>query len=188
MAGSEDSDTRRLLRWTLAAVLACWGLNLLTFWEAQGQHQEARELLQVRVAASLDEEFNSRTLRHERGRLALAIHRKETPEDYRVMQFFDKVGMYLHQGRVDEDTVYQQFGRPVAYYWTASEPYVQSLRKARHDDLLFANFEELYHQLARKEAMHSGGRAPVRSEEDLGIFLDEESAADDTPQPALAGT
>jgi hypothetical protein len=186
MAENENSDTRALLRWTIAAVLASWALNLLTFWIAQEQRQDSRELLQVQVGAVLDEEFNSQALRRERGRLALAIHRKEWPDDdYRVLQFFDKVGMYMHQGRVDEDTLYEQFNRPVEYYWLASERYVQGLRKTRNDDLLYANFEELYHQFARRSARTNGGQAPARTDTDLGQFLDEERAVDDT---ATAGT
>jgi hypothetical protein len=188
MAGNENSDTRALLRWTIAAVLASWALNLLTFWIAQAQHQDSRELLQVQVGAVLDEEFNSRALRHERGRLALAIHRKEPPDDYRVLQFFDKVGMYMHQGRVDEDTLYEQFSRPVEYYWSASEHYVQGLRKSRHDDLLFANFEELYHQFARRSVHSNGGQARAHTDEDLDHFLDEEQAIGDPPQGTVAGT
>jgi hypothetical protein len=188
MARSEDSDTRTLLRWTIAAVLASWALNLLTFWVAQQQHLDTRELLQVQVGATLDEEYNSRALRHERSRLALAIHRKESPDDFRVLRFFDKVGMYMHQGRVDEDTVYQQFARPVAYYWAACEHYVEAQRKARHDDQLYANFEDLYHRLSRKAALSHGGRAPEHTDEELGRFLDEERAIDDGPTTAIAGT
>lgn len=191
MARSEDSDTRTLLRWTIAAVLASWALNLLTFYIAQEQHKdaqaqrkEAHELLQVQVGVVLDEEFNSRALRHERGRLALAIHRKEVPESYRVLQFFDKVGMYVHQGRVDEDTIAQQFGRPVEYYWSASERYIRSLRKSRHDEQLFASFEELHHQLSTRR----GGETAAPTETDIGRFLDEERAMDDGPPASLAGT
>jgi hypothetical protein len=188
MAGSEDSDTRTLLRWTIAAVLGSWALNLMTFWVAQAQHQDAKELLQVQVGATLDEEFNSRALRHERSRLALAIDRKEQLEDYRVLRFFDKVGMYMHQGRVDEDTVYQQFARPVEYYWVVCEASVQEQRKAHHDDLLYANFEDLYRQISRKEALSRGGRAPEHTDEEVGHFLDEERALDDIPATAVAGT
>jgi hypothetical protein len=182
MAENEGNDTRAMLRWTMAAVLASWALNLLIFWIAQAQHQDARELLQVQVGAVLDEEFNSQTLRHERGRLAAAIYHKDWPEDDRVLQFFDKAGMYLHQGRVDEDTLYEQFDRPVEYYWTATQHYVQELRKSRHDDLLFANFEELYHQFARRSARTNGGQAPAHTDQELGNFLDEERVIDPSQQ------
>jgi hypothetical protein len=177
---ADKEGVRALLRWTVVAVLASWALNLLTFWVALEQHRDANELLHVQAGVALDEEFNSGEMLRARTILAMAVHYDKWPDDFRVMQFFDKVGLFMEQGRLDTATVYQQFGRPVKYYWPATQKIVAGMRESSGDETLFTHFEQLFQLVSKEEAKRRSGHAPPPLTEDQQIrnFIDEERRLD----------
>jgi|KBSMisStaDraftv2_1062788.scaffolds.fasta_scaffold114039_2 hypothetical protein len=170
------SGAQGLLRWTIAAVLASWALNLITFWVAWGQHRDAKELLQVQISVELEKEFNSPEMRRARQRVATqALEKSELKED-RVLDFFDKVGMYVHQGRLDDDTAYESFAYWVERYWPVYQEFVRNFRSDEHDDTLYLSFEELY-QLMLKEDAEDRGEPVARirpAPHNIELFLRDE--------------
>jgi hypothetical protein len=227
---ADQSETRALLRWTIGAVCASWVLNLLTFWVALQQHQDARELLDVQVASSkellrvqvdnakallevqtnlasdqlhvqtgidLDNEFNSSEMQLRRSRFASGLFRLMGIRDarkvhsiydlksdtninyylnnFQVFDFFNKVGLYTRDKRLDEETAYVEFYRQVTSYWPLCKEIVAKERAEAHNNGLYSGFEDLYQLLLQQEAKHHDGRAPAPpTAAQLSGFLEEE--------------
>jgi len=229
-APAERSETRVLLRWTIAAVCALWVLNLLTFWVALQQHLDAKQLrdaqvsdsqqllqaqianakellqlqtnlarrqLQVQTGIDLDREFNAETMQLLRHRFAAGLVRLVGIRDARkvhsiydmtdlninsylnnflVMDFFNKVGQYAGDGRLDEDTAYVEFSRQVKAYWPVCQVIVTRARAEAHDNNLYAGFENLYQLIMREDGKRRGGPAPPPpTAGQLNDFLNEEA-------------
>jgi hypothetical protein len=229
MQTGEPGETRSLLRWTIGAVCASWVLNLLTFWVAMQQHQDAKELLDVQVANSkellrvqvgnakellqvqtslardqlhvqsgidLDNEFNSSEMQLRRNRFASGLYRALSLRDsnkvrsiydlknenvdallnnFQVLDFFNKVGLYVKDGRLDEEDAYVEFYRQVVNYWPLSKEVVARQRSASRNSNLYSGFEDLYQRMVQEEARHHGGQTPPPpGPEQLRAFLTEE--------------
>ena len=127
------------------------------------QSKDQKELLRAQVAIELDKEFDSLEMRQARRRLAKQLLNKTEITEDRVPDFFDKLGFYMHQGRIDEETVYYEFSGMVEMYWPALK---QSILDSRHADNASeedSHFEKLYSEmLARDKAGpdHFTGASP----------------------------
>jgi hypothetical protein len=121
----------------------------------QEQHNDARELLRVQISDELDKYFDSTEMRkarrREAGELLAGPPGGDLRED-RVVEFFEKVGMYLQQNRIDEDTVYQTFSYEILRYWLAHDLYVKRVRAESHDETIYDRFEALYLRMLSHDA------------------------------------
>jgi hypothetical protein len=205
-------------------------LNLLTFWVAVQQHNDAKQLLDVQLASSkellrvqvdnakallqvqtslaadqlhvqtgidLDNEFNSAGMQLRRSRFASGLVRLMGIRDarkvhsiydlkgdtdinfylnnFQVFDFFNKVGLYTRDKRLDEETAYVEFYRQVTSYWPLCKEIIARERADAHNSSLYGGFEDLYQLVLQEEAKHHNGRAPAPpTAAQLSEFLYEE--------------
>jgi hypothetical protein len=179
---ARKSEATTLVRWTIAMAIASWVLNAISFWSILEQRSDARELLQSQIGAELDKEFDSAEIRRARRSLASQLlHKKDDVSDYRVLDFFEKVGAYASQRRIDEDTVYESFSYYLERYWLASQGPIREFRKAEHDGTYYTGFEDLYNSTLSYDAKrHHKARTQVApSENEVKGFLEDEAALSD---------
>lgn len=177
-----SSESRTLVRWTIAMAIASWVLNGISFWSILAQRNDARELLQSQIGAELDKEFDSAEIRRARRSLASQLLRKKYDvSDYRVLDFLEKVGVYASQHRIDEGTVYESFSYYLERYWLASQGPIKEFRKAEHDDSYYAGLEDLYNSTLSYDAKrHKETQIQVTpSDSEVQSFLEDEAALPD---------
>lgn len=190
--GESRSRESAILRAARSTATASWvlavGTVLLvcgTLWIGQAQlrdaqqtrvqrSKDAKEFLRVEVSIELDKEFDSLEMRQARRRLAgQLLHHKNLSED-RVPDFFEKVGLYMQQGRIDEDTVYNDFSGMVEYYWPALKTFVAESRRADNAPDEYVHFEALYHQMINRDKNGPGVVREPTSKEIMSFLKSEE--------------
>ena len=60
-----------------------------------------------------------------------AAPRQKPESDYRVLDFFEKVGLYATQNNVDEDKIYNEFSDWLEYYWPAAQDPIKEAREEK---------------------------------------------------------
>ena len=176
------SETRTLVRWTIAMAIASWVLNAISFWSILEQRNDARDLLQSQIAAELDKEFDSAEIRRARRSLASQLlHKNVDVSDYRVLDFFEKVGTYASQRRIDDNTVYESFSYYLERYWLASQGPIREFRKSERDETYYAGFEGLYNSTLSNDAKrhHRASTQVAPSDSEVKSFLEDEAALSD---------
>jgi hypothetical protein len=200
-----ESNHRRMqveIGYTRKAVYASWVLAAISlvgvFWQSkdaseqrelmksqlehqqkdsQAQRVDAKALLAVQISVEFDKKFDSREMRQARRRLSAQLLNHKEVTDTRVLDFFDQLGMYADQGRVDKDTVYRSYSYWIERYWPVlKKAYVDDLRREKNDADYYADFEELYEAMKADDDKGSGKSAvPMPSKSDIHKFLVEES-------------
>ncbi len=166
------SESTTLARWTIVMAIASWALVFITFWGTWDQRRDAKELLRVQIAIELDKEFDSAEMHRARRTLASQLRKKQTVTETRVLEFFDKVGMYMRQQRVDQETVYSAFSYWAERYWAASQDYVKKFREEERDEGYYRDFEELYGEMLNAGAKD---RHKPPSAKQIQDFLEDEA-------------
>jgi hypothetical protein len=173
---------------TLALTLGTWAAVAISLWVAldqhkaterqiqalEDQHNDARELLRVQISDELDKDYDSTEMRKARRQEAAEL--LATPEhinEDRVLDFFEKVGMYLQQNRIDEDTVYESFATEIEHYWLAHDSYVKRVRAESHDNTIYDRFESLYLRMLSHDAKerHESPDQVRPTTQDITVFL-----------------
>lgn len=199
----EDERHRQIIRSTNFTAWASWALVVITAAgvsfqtrdtaeqlkhmveqieqqrkDNEAQRKDAKDLLAVQISVELDKQFDSVEMRRARRILAdQLLHHKEVTET-RVLDFFEKVGMYSRQGRLDEDTVYASYSYWVERYWPRLEKeYVDGLRKEQDGSNYYGEFEGLYTAMIASDAKESGRSvdAVKPSKREIERFLKEEA-------------
>lgn len=90
-----------------------------------------------------------------------------------MQDFFDKLAMYQHQGRIDEDTVYKSYSYWIERYWLAAEVSIQEFRKLEHAPDYYGDFEALFKEMLAHDVRQSGEAASLvgPSKAELQRFL-----------------
>jgi len=190
--GEVEEEKRHLqilhsAQWT---AYASWALALVTLvlaggtiWIGHMQLQDAREtreqqskdakaLLEVQISVELDKQFDSPEMRKARIRLSKQLLKNGEVTETRVQDFFDKIGMYERQGRIDQDTVYASFSYWIERYWPELETSIGEIRKLENDPGYYGEFEGLYKKILAVDAK-DGLAAPSKKERKR--FLSEEA-------------
>ena len=115
------------------------------------QMRSAKELLSVEIAIALDKEWDSLEMRQARRRLARQLLEKRKITESRIANFFDKVGMYVVQKRIDDLTAYEEFG-DITDYWPALKQSVIDWRKIDGEPDEYAYFEQFYSAVVTMDA------------------------------------
>jgi hypothetical protein len=157
--------------------IASWALAFIALWGTWAQQRDARELLSVKIAIELDREFDSAEMHRARRTLASQLRKKQAVTQTRVLDFFDKVGMYMHQKRVDQETVYSAFSYWVEHYWVASRDYVENFREEMKDEGYYRDFEQLYGEMLNHGAKdrHKSLERIIPSPKQIQDFLEDEA-------------
>jgi 5'-3' exonuclease len=96
------------------------------------QDKDAMELIRVQVALEFDKAFDSVEMRNARRRLARQLLENKKVTEDRVADFFENVGLYMHKGRIDEDTVYNSYSVMIEGYWPDLPPVFRLPRGGFH--------------------------------------------------------
>lgn len=132
---------------------------------------QTRIALQTDSLFKLEERFNSRELLGERARAAPALRTNPIGPDIEdVLDFMDTIGLYLKNGALNEDDVWNTFGYWILRYWLLSENYVRE--KQRKGQSLWDNFASLADKMSKKSAKE-GERI---DQAELQKFLNEEES------------
>jgi hypothetical protein len=165
---------------------ATWALAILTgivaiftaalavaaFWTMLEERHASKEQLGVRTWLYLDPAFDSKELKLARKELARQLNpydpakREEVNDD--ALNFFESVGTLYKRSLLDDELATTSFSYWATRYWQAAKVYVADERRAKHDQDLYADFEEF------AKAMQKGEQ-PL-SDADLKEFLAEEEA------------
>lgn len=178
--GSRRGESSAIVRWTIVIAVASWGLNGITFWGLHAQREDSRQLLSVQISSQLDEQFDSRGMRRSRKQLAALLRDHEDAPDYRVLDFFDKVAMYVRLGALDHNTAHEQFSYWIERYWVATRDQIRVFRTRENAPDYYQELEELYSEM-RREDRQFGGRNQVQAEPspaEIHLFLEEEAELD----------
>lgn len=137
------------------------------------QDKDAMELIRVQVAMEFDKSFDSIEMRNARRRLAKQLLNNHEVTEERVADFFENVGLYMHKGRIDEDTVYNSYAGMVEGYWPALKTYVMESRKKDESPEEYIHFEQLYREMIERDKMET-----EMNQNDIKDFLNQESKLD----------
>ncbi|MHB1237515.1 MAG: DUF4760 domain-containing protein [Gallionella sp.] len=193
-AEAELNQYEKGMRWTRWTAYASWALAFITFILAIGtlvigqrqlqdsretreqQSKDAKELLRVQVSIELDKEFDSLEMRRARRTLAAQLLNKTRITEDRVPDFFEKLGMYMYQDRIDEDTVYNDFSGMVEMYWPALKQFVIDSRREDQAPDEYTYFEKLYHKMIDRDVKESGKTVTnfEPSHQEINSFLHDE--------------
>lgn len=199
------SESRRIqqeIGYTRNAVYASWFLVVITFggvWlqnkDARDQHElaktqlelqrkdnqaqrdDARALLAVQISVELDRQFDSPDMRQTRRRLSTQLLNNKIVSENRVQDFFDKIGIYKHQGRIDKKTVYSSYSYWVKRYWLALQRSIEERRQLENDPDYYSDFEDLYKEMLATdvEGTKKSADLAVPSQREIRRFLMEEA-------------
>lgn len=137
------------------------------------QDKDAMELIRVQVALQFDKAFDSVEMRNARRRLAKQLLNNQEVTEDRVADFFENVGLYMHKGRIDEDTVYNSYSVMIEGYWPALKTFVMESRKKGQAPDEYIEFEQLYHEMNKRDKLES-----EMNQNDLKDFLQQERKLD----------
>jgi hypothetical protein len=104
----------------------------------------------------LREEYNGSAMRRHRRDAARALLRGTPPGQYQlpeihvifeVLNFFEKVGLLVARGDIDEQFVYTDFNYHLYAYWHISRGLVEHARRTQPDPSTLVNMEYLYERV-----------------------------------------
>jgi hypothetical protein len=167
------------MRLTLAAVIGSWVMVGATIYSMWDQHQNAKESLSVQIAFELDKQWDSVEMHRARQKLAALLLDKQPVSDDKVLDFFEKVGLYANQKDVDEEKIYNAFSDWVENYWVASQTVIKEARAEKRGGDYYVEFEKLYKWVLAQQAKKTGKPAVPLTLEDIRDFLTDEKNLSD---------
>lgn len=178
------NEANRWVRWTAIASWVVAGISLIVGSCQVGEAERARrdalvqseELLRVQVTNEFDNEWDSIEMRQARRRIAVQLLKGAEITELRIPDFFDKVGLYYSQRRIDELSAYNEFASAAEEYWPALK---NVILKSRVDDNApdeYIYFELFYKAMLLHDAKANkssvSGETPTR--EDVMEILERE--------------
>ena len=173
--GSRRDESSAIVRWTIVIAVASWLLNGITFWGLHAQREDGRQLLSVQISSQLDNQFDSQGMRRTRKQFAALLRDNEAAPDYRVLDFFDKVAMYVRLGALDHNTAHQQFSYWIERYWIAARDQIRAFRTRENSPDYYEDLEELYSEMRREDRQFEGRNQAEPSPAEIHLFLEEET-------------
>jgi hypothetical protein len=157
-----------------SGVLAVTAVGAL--WYARDQIKEIRAEAQVQHLLALVNEFDQEPMATYRRALAekRLKHQDDDPmELYRVLDFFETVGLLVNRGYLDEEDVWNQFGHWVLSLNADSEMWANIEYEQKNDPNTYAIYLSVVDRLQRIDAAHHGSSSHP-SKEDVMAFYREE--------------
>lgn len=137
------------------------------------QLTNAKSLLGVQISVQLDNQFDSPGMRHARRQFAEQLAAHKDVSEMRVLDFFEKLGVYNHRNIIDKEILFQTYSYWLERYWLAAKPLIADIRSSEHDVGYYSNAEELAGQMLAEDKKN-GVSAPNKAE--INRFLREEMA------------
>jgi hypothetical protein len=152
--------------------------------ESEVQIKESRQQAQIQHLITLVNEFDQEPMAtYRRGLAQKRLSNKDSDPDefYRVLDFFETVGLLVNRGYLNENDVWEEFG-----YWTLSINADSKLRsdledERKDDPTAYANYQNLVERMVRIEAARHGTASHMSQEEVKDFYRDELRIVGGTP-------
>jgi 23S rRNA maturation mini-RNase III len=147
-----------------------------THAEAETQIKEARQQAQIQHLIELVNEFDQEPMATYRRGLAekrLKQDDDDPKELYRVLDFFETVGLLVNRGYLNEEDVWNEFGCWILNLNADSEMRANVEYENNRDPTEYANYLQLVARLQRIDAAHNGNSSRL-TKEDVTAFYKEE--------------
>jgi hypothetical protein len=145
-------------------------------WYAHSQIKEAHEEAQVQHLMSLVAQFDDEPMATYRKTLAEdRLQNKQDPAElYRVLDFFETVGVLTDRGYLNEDDVWNEFGYWVLHLYADDEVQRDVNYEMNHQANEYHGFMSLLDRMNRIEKEH-GGKSFRDLSQEVNQFYKEES-------------
>lgn len=151
--------------------LALWGLigtwvlvvgTLILMW---WQTRSARHLNSANAIMEMRDRWDSKEMRRARAQFAAWLLNPEGDFPHlEIPRLFEILGSLTHEGVIEERMVWSGLGGYVTAYYTrlrAPTDFIAQWRKSWRDELIFGQFEWLYHRIEKVNArMYRGAIVP----------------------------
>lgn len=152
--------------------------------DTEVQIRESREQAQVQHLMTLVNEFDQEPMAtYRRGLAQKRLTNKDSDPDefYRVLDFFETVGLLVNRGYLNENDVWEEFG-----IWILSINADSKLRSNLDDDRKddpteYSNYLSLVERMVRLEAARQGTSTHMSQEEVMDFYRDELRIVGGTP-------
>jgi len=181
--------------WTafFSGMLAVTALGAL--WYARVQIREARELSEVQIKESqhqaqiqhlltLENEFNQEPMAtYRRGLAEKRLKHKDVEplEMYKVLNFFDTVGLLVDRGYLNEEDVWSVFGYLVLNLYADSDIRATLQTEREQHPYEYTSLKSLVDRLERIDVAHHGPASHITDEELMDFYRDELTIVGGTP-------
>jgi hypothetical protein len=181
--------------WTalFSGILAATAMGALWYARAQiketredseVQIKEARHQAQIQHLLTLENEFDQEPMAtYRRGFAAKRLARNDDDpmELYKVLNFFDTVGLLVDRGYLDEEDVWSVFG-----YWIFNVNSDSEMRANIEDDrkrypYVYTAYLSLVSRMERIDAAHHGPGSQISKDELMEFYREELTIVGGTP-------
>ncbi len=153
--------------------------------ESEVQIKEARQQAQVQHLETLVHDFDQEPMATYRRGLAqkrLKGEDDDPMELYRVLDFFETVGLLVNRGYLNEEDVWNEFGHWVLTLNADPEMRANIEYEEQHGEPNeYAVYESLVQRLQRVEAAHGGRRGHASKQELVAFYREELTIVGGTP-------
>ncbi len=122
--------------------------------------------------------FRNDSMLEKRRKAGAALLKNDmAPEVWKILDFFETLGLLVRQGVLDKDVVCCNYYNRLIAYWYSCEKYIQSERVRCKNPNLWCEVEKLVETLDTMQRKRSNGREVPPSPEAIYERLLEESSA-----------
>lgn len=166
----------------LAAVTAA------ALWYAHSQIKEAHEEAQVEHLMNLVAQFDQEPMATYRKTLAAGRlqGKEDQPELYRVLDFFETVGVLTDRGYLNEKDVWNEFGYWIFHLYADDEVQRDLTWETNHETNEYHGFMSLLNRLDRIDKEHGGNSFHLSAEEVKQFYQEESHILAGAPVPRRA--
>ena len=152
--------------------------------ESEVQIKEARQQAQIQHLLVLANEFDQEPMATYRRGLAqkrLKRNDDDPMEFYRILDFFETVGLLVNRGYLNEEDVWSEFGHWVLMLNADSELRANVDYEEKRDPTEYAVYLSLVNRLQRIDAAHGGTSVHLAKDELADFYREELTIVGGTP-------
>ncbi|MBI1818675.1 MAG: hypothetical protein HYR72_27135 [Deltaproteobacteria bacterium] len=155
----------------VAALLTAGGLA----YQLRQQERLTKFTMGVTALQQLAEEWGTRMVPQRQAAATALLAGKTDSSTSMVLDFFERVGLLVNNGALDEELAWHQFYEPLVHYWFANREFIR-VAQAR-DQTIWQDLDKVAKRLMEIEARHRFGPsvpASPPSKSDVDAFLKDE--------------
>ncbi len=152
--------------------------------ESEVQIKEARQEAEVQHLLALVNQFDQEPMATYRRALAQKRLKREDEDPmelYRLLDFFETVGLLVNRGYLDEEDVWSEFGHWILTLNADSEMRANVDYEQRRDPTEYAVYLSLVGRLQRVDTAHHGTASRISKEGVMAFYREELTIVGGTP-------
>jgi hypothetical protein len=152
--------------------------------ESEVQIKEARQQAQIQHLLSLVNEFDQEPMATYRRGLAekrLKGTDGDPMELYRLLDFFETIGLLVNRGYLNEEDVWSEFGHWILTLNADSEMRANVDYELKRDPTEYAVYQSLVERLQRIDSAHHGTGSHISKEDVMAFYREELTIVGGTP-------